>query len=56
MSQMSPFAGGPHLAAQKLAAPFVLEQIHPHRLEGDLDPQLEVEGPPDLAHAAAAEL
>ena len=48
-------AGGPHLAAQHLEPPLVLEQVPAQRLERHLDPQLEVEGPPHLAHAAPAE-
>ncbi len=35
--------------------PLRLEEIIAERLEPDLDPELEVEGPPDLAHPAATE-
>ena len=48
-------AGGPHLLAQHLQPPLGLEELIPERLEPDLDPQLEIEGAPDLAHPTATE-
>ena len=40
---------------QAVEGPLVGEQRHPHRLERDIHPQLEIEGAKNLAHAAAAE-
>ncbi len=44
-----------HLLPQGLERPLVLEQLSAQRLERHVDTQLQIEGPPDLAHAAAAQ-
>jgi hypothetical protein len=49
-------AGGANLATQQITPPLVLEEIRQHRLESHLDPELEIKGPPHLAHPTAAEL
>ena len=48
-------AGGADLLPQQLEPALGFEEILTQRLERHLDPQLEVEGVPHLAHAAAAE-
>jgi hypothetical protein len=49
-------AGRPDLAPQQPEASLVLEEILPQRLQRHLDPQLEVEGAPHLAHPSPAKL
>ncbi len=48
-------AGGADLLAQRLQSARVLEQLWPQRLQRHVDAQLEIGGPPDLAHPAAAQ-
>jgi len=48
--------GGAHLVAQQVTVRLVPEEVLAHGLEGHLDTKLEIEGPPHLTHAAAAEL
>ncbi len=49
-------AGAAHLLAQGLQGPLVGQELGPQSLEGHVHAELQVEGPPDLAHAATAEL
>ena len=49
------FAGRADFLAQAVERPLVGQQRHPHGLERHVDPQLEIEGAKDLAHAAASE-
>ena len=46
---------GADLLPQQLEPSLGLEEIIAQRLEPDLDPELEIEGPPDLAHPTAPE-
>ena len=48
-------ASGANLLPQQLQPSLGLEEILAQRLEPDLDPQLEIEGPPDLTHPTATE-
>ena len=46
-------AGCPHLAPQRLQGALLLDEIGTQGLERQVDPQLQIPGTPDLAHAAA---
>ena len=47
--------GRPDLLPQQLEPSLGLEQILPQGLQPDFDPELEIEGPPDLTHPTATE-